>query len=805
MTSWLETTSLRDLNVYGSERQGFDKKSHQQHESYRELVIDRSRHFGYTPSRMQRRAWATPEKFKVQHEKTPTGTRRVQGTQLDSNSVEIVARNDEVAYSAVCFSGDARCGSFKKQNKQPPTSRLNAIRYAALERTCSNRVPACMWGAALRREAIGAWLTGETHLGYAVADSGVNVRGGVSVVDIIANKYGGLDAIHVAVDRLGVRNIVTVKDFWLKSTESLMVSAMAAWPEGIIIHGTHDDFFLSAHLVESKLPSLVVTKTTHGLSHRDLPVSVWTNVFSFIDKLQPYASACVAAARANELTCAQSIQGFGASNFASDISGIERNTWAVLPYTPSKEILGEGAFKKVYKVGGEAVAVMDITVLHNDVRAANEVTRELAILCHLTKLVARRICPNFVTIIGSFVQCYPSSPSSISCHLEKTRRCQINDSSVAWLCVRMGLCSCGDVESWLGRQPGMVLPTCTTLRFFFQICFALYASRATLGLRHYDLKLLNFLVAPVETDVCARYHLADATFDFQLHQEAVDAWIKLTDFGTSHMERVSLGKPAKGAIFTTIENVPIDLLLSGDIQCTHTYAHDTFSLGLATLHLFGGGGPYEELMDYCTCPDDLRLDLAAIWLDSREVSSFKILASLASNMEDETDDTHPKPARYTLFDTFYRFLVLLGVPTSNHDSISKLGSAANRVLDIVRTHLIGSDNRPEYPERSEFEDVLFLSHIKSKQLFAKHTATFNLKKGVHPAMARCRKQLGSNINILTAMLDFDPRRRPTMRSLLMSPIFDSLRGGASNAATDDSLHLFDAFKQDIFERPLPDV
>ena len=116
-------------------------------------------------------------------------------------------------------------------------------------------------------------------------------------------------------------------------------------------------------------------------------------------------------------------------------------------------------------------------------------------------------------------------------------------------------------------------------------------------------------------------------------------------------------------------------------------------------------------------------------------------------------------------------------------------------------------NKPEHPEISsgELKDVLFRSHIKSKQLFAKHTATFNLKQGVHPAMARCRKQLGSNIDILTAMLDFDPRRRPTMRSLLMSPIFDSLRGGASKSAAGDSLHLFDAFKRDIFERPLPDV
>merc|ERR1711934_168017 len=187
-----------------------------------------------------------------------------------------------------------------------------------------------------------------------------------------------------------------------------------------------------------------------------------------------------------------------------------------------------------------------------------------------------------------------------------------------------------------------------------------------------------------------------------------------------------------------------------------------------------------ELMHYCTCPDDLRVDLAAVWLESREVSSFNILANLASD-----HDTDPKLTRYTLFDTFYRFLV----------------------LDIVRTHLIGSSNKPEQPEISsgELKDVLFRNYIKSRQLFAKHTATFNLKQGVHPAMARCRKQLGSNIDILTAMLDFDPRRRPTMRSLLMSPIFDSLRGGASKSAAGDSLHLFDAFKRDIFERPLPDV
>ena len=90
MTSWLDTASLLDLNVYGSGRQGFDEKSHRLHESYHEPVIDREhiRHFGYTHSRTQRRAWATPEKFKVQHDE-----KRVQGIPLDS----LALRNNSIA------------------------------------------------------------------------------------------------------------------------------------------------------------------------------------------------------------------------------------------------------------------------------------------------------------------------------------------------------------------------------------------------------------------------------------------------------------------------------------------------------------------------------------------------------------------------------------------------------------------------------------------------------------------------------------------------------------------------------------
>merc|ERR1719201_2064088 len=94
------------------------------------------------------------------------------------------------------------------------------------------------------------------------------------------------------------------------------------------------------------------------------------------------------------------------------------------------------------------------------------------------------------------------------------------------------------------------------------------------------------------------------------------AWAKLADFGTSHFHCKSMGMPAHGGLLTTVENTPVDILFGGDAQDTHAFTHDTFSLGLAALHLFGGDAPYEELMCCCTCPENLHHSLCAIWFQN---------------------------------------------------------------------------------------------------------------------------------------------------------------------------------------------
>ncbi|KAH8067366.1 hypothetical protein JL720_12403 [Aureococcus anophagefferens] len=256
----------------------------------------------------------------------------------------------------------------------------------------------------------------------------------------------------------------------------------------------------------------------------------------------------------------------------------------------------------------------------------------------------------------------------------------------------MELCGHGDVEGWLRSLPGGALPDGATLALFFQMCFSLYASRAALGLRHYDVKLLNFLAAPVAAATVARYAVGPAAFDLRLDPALCGAWAKLADFGTSRCDAASLGAHADGSLLTTVENAPADLLVAGDAADFHGSAHDTFSFGLAAVHLFGGCAPYEELMADCTCPAPLRGALAKLWL--ADGGGFSAVATCRTVYDDDgagnpgdassDDDGVGEPYDRTLFDTLYRFFVLLGVPEAD-----AFGPAGQPVLAATRDHLLG--------------------------------------------------------------------------------------------------------------------
>ena len=648
-----------------------------------------------------------------------------------------------------------------------------------------------------RRDVVGAWLTGEARRGRCVVEAGAAARGGACVVDVVPSARGGLRAVKVALARDGARGVAVVETEALGTAAALAAAAAAAWPAGLVVRGRDDDYFLPAALVGARLPALA---TLAASATRLLPGDAWRRVLAFAGDRRGAAAACRDAARAAEAAAAAA-----AGRLALGGAAGATRTWAsVAAAMPAGRFLSEGAFKRVFAVGDEAVGVADLALLGGDAGAAAEAAKELEISTRLAQLLDRGCCPNFVAARGAFACDAPPGAAWGGAAAKGNRR----KKGARWLYARMELCGHGDVEGWLRSLPAGALPDDATRALFFQMCFSLYASRAALGLRHYDVKLLNFLAAPVAKATVARYAVGPAAFDLRLDPALCGAWAKLADFGTSRCDAASLGAHADGSLLTTVENAPADLLVAGDAADFHGFAHDTFSLGLAAVHLFGGCAPYEELMAACTCPAPLRGALAKLWL--ADGGGFGAVARTCRTVYDDDgagnsgdassdDDGVGEPYDRTLFDTLYRFFVLLGVPRED-----ALGPAGQPVLAAARDHLLGdapAGTKKKKKAATKAARRADQRRAKVRKRFADDAARFDLETGDAPAIARCRARFGEHLPLLKAMLAFDAAQRPTMRALLLSPLFAPLR--ATGELRADAVFATFARRDDA--APIPDV
>ena len=165
--------------------------------------------------------------------------------------------------------------------------------------------------------------------------------------------------------------------------------------------------------------------------------------------------------------------------------------------------------------------------------------------------------------------------------------------------------------------------------FLYQMLFALFTSQREIGLRHYDIKLLNFFLArppppPGEeaadadaaSSVWMHYGVCGHEHRFELSR-AEPSLAMLADFGTADVSPSTMGQPISLKHFTTVENTPPDFLLLG------THAHqdfkaDSFALGLCWLHLLTGRARTRSSSRTWTCPRAARcarsrLDCAGRW------------------------------------------------------------------------------------------------------------------------------------------------------------------------------------------------
>eukprot|EP00903_Cladosiphon_okamuranus_P011726 g11026.t3 len=522
-----------------------------------------------------------------------------------------------------------------------------------------------------------------------------------------------------------------------------------------------------------------------------------------------------------------------------------RDVWSVeklMATFPWGGFLSEGACKQVHKVWNaasgnmEALSVMDRRELEEDEEV---VSREVRVSILASSLVQRRISPNFVQTFGLFRSAAPlpakvfgskeekypcgKSPGKIRHQPRGSTRgvsqgrvgrsrlpaCSIDSKDLRYQYIGMELCQHGDAEVFIRAQENGLLPTVEAQGFLFQMAFALYAGRAELSLRHFDVKLLNFFVSDASRlllragedggagqdggagGVTLRYGIGEDVVELCLPEER-PYLVKLADFGTADVDPLTVGNPVEACHFSTLENTPIEQLCCGN-QARQGYESDTFALALAAFHLFTGEAPYEEIMEEVECPDDLYNALVSTWdqnpqyVDVCDIIVNNLGEDEDEEVQDDDDDDDNGGQDPTLVHTFYRYLVLFGVPERSR--LEEAYGENNPVWKAVGPLLGWKQPRTRKGGRGGGRATASAAAASKRFLrqLEKDQAKFSLDRGrnrfVQRARARLQKLPGA-MELVKSMASFVPEDRPTMLEVMRSDMFSSFRRRAAGGDGD---------------------
>eukprot|EP00934_Nitzschia_sp_Nitz4_P000802 Nitzschia sp. Nitz4//scaffold39_size137210//25365//29046//NITZ4_003189-RA/size137210-processed-gene-0.85-mRNA-1//1//CDS//3329550353//802//frame0 len=584
----------------------------------------------------------------------------------------------------------------------------------------------------------------------------------------------------------------------------------------------HSEHAFGSHLSDLAPAVIAGTDSLSEWSHNE---ELLKRTFSFLSEPDLLRSASLVCTKwadmATEAHAQLMLSSVGCSSMSDDgydsdtettdlgksASGMLEKSWNVLNNTfPWARFLAEGGFKSVFKVFNhqhrveEAVSIMDINMLR-DSGEVNVVGTELAVSVMVSALVRRGVCPNFVVTRGAFV--CPHKPLAGQWGSEKnktpkgpaytspapTRFPKPPKREGRYQYIRMELCDKGDAEEYLKTLPDEQLPPWQAQHFLFQMAFALHASANKFSLKHYDIKLLNYFIQSVASkqsgDVVLRYGLGDQVFALRCPQECA-MLAKLADYGTANVDSATNGQQVTIAQFTTLENTPADFMILGD-NASQGHGHDNFGLGLCMLHLFTGHAPYEEIMEEVVCPGTLKGKLRHIWENEDEYEFSVIRSVILSNVDkDEQGHIIEGEPDEVLYDTFYRFLVLFGIPElSSPLRSSKVWIAVRECLEGI------TFAKPKTASRKR------PSHDVSK--YTRDCRKYSLSHGNNKYVARARATLNSMdgaLELLYGLVAFDPDKRLSALDVLNSNFMLPLRespGGIDQYGSDDDVRSFMSF------------
>ncbi len=167
------------------------------------------------------------------------------------------------------------------------------------------------------------------------------------------------------------------------------------------------------------------------------------------------------------------------------------------------------------------------------------------------------------------------------------------------------------------------------------------------------------------------------------------------------------------------------------------------------------------MVDVC-CPLDLRNALAKVYSENDE---FGVIVDviLSQNEPDEAvDSEEEKEEDDTLFNTFYRMLVLFGMPLK--EEYERAYGEDNLVWKAATSILL-----PEKRSRRQRKTA-------SMKQFSLHCKQWSLTAGYEAPIARARERLDTvpgAMDLLLSMASWDPSVRPTMFKVCYLKQFNS--------------------------------
>ncbi len=157
-----------------------------------------------------------------------------------------------------------------------------------------------------------------------------------------------------------------------------------------------------------------------------------------------------------------------------------------------------------------------------------------------------------------------------------------------------------------------------------------------------------------------------------------------------------------------------------------------------------------QLMVNVRCPLDLRNALAKVYSENDE---FGVIVDviLSQNEPEPHEAAEDSEEDDTLFDTFYRILVLFGMPSK--EEYRNAYGEENLVWKAVTSILL-----PERRSRKQRKNA-------SVKQFSLHRKQWSLTAGYEAPIARARERLETApgaMDLLLSMASWDPSVRPTM-------------------------------------------